>query len=202
MSASHDSGNPHDDRCTRHGPRPLDPHRVVSHKLGTTVFGWPSTGGLWVRTIDEVESEFLSIKQSAETQRYSQEEDTFCQRLEWIGATFFQSDAAYKKRLCGVARLDYARYAWYAWPGVVPDGGLWALWTDRGDNERLDIARISEAQDMQGRCDAVKLLGGRYYAKFEDAMKEVGTKSDETKKLISDAIGKEESAMSRASEER
>lgn len=110
-----------------HDPPLRDPDDVplaaVRSEFGartTSVFGWPSTGGLWVHSeCYAVELDFLGLPrfESAATARFSPEEDAFCERLERIGATFFETELAYNRQ-----QLSYPKYEiWYGWPRAMPE---------------------------------------------------------------------------------
>lgn len=164
---------------------PLSPGRSAPSRDGITVYGWPSSGGIWVREdCDVLELDFLGVPTSgnADTQRFSEAENAFCQRLEWIGARWYESDVDY----------DFVRHAeghllrsYYAWPGAVPADGVWALWLDGAAASLLDADRISNASTMQDRRDVIQSLGGRFYQDWKDLVPDIGRyMSEETEQMI------------------
>ena len=54
------------------------------------------------------------------------------------------------------------------WPGEVPSGGVWVLWTKRIEDAEKGVARIRNAFTMHERCKAIEMLGGKFYEKWED----------------------------------
>ncbi|KAK5158432.1 hypothetical protein LTS14_003451 [Recurvomyces mirabilis] len=146
--------------------------------LGTLVHGSPSTGGIWLhKDCYGVELDFLNVSrfEPAATERVSDPvtEDEFCQRLEWMGGIFFASERAYIDQV--LENLDRssdtwfeaARW-WYAWPGVVPEGGVWALQVRADGRWEIGISRIRNAFTMEERCRAIEMSGGKFYEKWED----------------------------------
>lgn len=174
--------------CPKPEDTPLPTVRTVFSDTLTTVYGWPSTGGVWVHKCDAIELDFLGLPrfESSPTERFSKEEDDFCQRLELIGARFFENDHAYYVQV--YLRHSSNHHSWYGWPAVVPDGGMWALWTQGETEPRLlQTARIRNALTMQERCRAIEMLGGRFYPNWRDAVQDFGTQSNETARLIATA---------------
>lgn len=96
-------------RCFPPPPAPaLTMRRVdVGHFL-SQIYGWPSTGGVWTKTVDAVELVFLGIDpQHAKRCGNQMEEDDFCQRLKRLGARFYANEGAI--RLSRVPDLGYDR---------------------------------------------------------------------------------------------
>lgn len=156
--------------CDLHDPDE-DPLEAIRSEFGSTttvVYGWPSTGGVWVHeACYGVELDFLGLSrfEPSATERFSKEEDEFCQRLEWIGAHFYDSDYAYKSN----RSRQQADQIWYGWPAAVPEGGLWALRTTGYESAAKGVSRIRNALTMEERCDAIKTLGGTFYTSWEEA---------------------------------
>ena len=146
------------------------PMNAVRSEFGagtTSVFGWPTSGGVWVHSeCYAVELDFLHLPrfEPAATARWSPEEDAFCKHLEYIGATFFESELAYNQQQ--VSRPKYE--IWYGWPGVVPEDGVWALRTTFMQGSDLGVSRIRNAVTMQERCEVIEKLGGKFYERWED----------------------------------
>lgn len=149
---------------------PLPAVRTAFGSGGTLVFGWPSTGGVWVHTnCYGVELDFLGLDrfQVSETQRVSDPdaEDAFCQRLDKIGARFYATERDYN---AWSLQRDRRPTLWVGWPGRVPEDGSFALWVSPCEGAEKGTARIRNAFDMAERVEAIKSLGGRFYQRWED----------------------------------
>lgn len=157
------------DECDLHDPNedPLPAVRTEFGDKGTIVYGWPSTGGIWVHEeCYGVELNFLGLSrfEPSDTERFSPAEDGFCKRLEMIGAQFYESEYAYNTQ---TFRHDASRM-WYGWPGDAPEGGVWVLRTKGPEGAELGVSRIRNALTMEERCKAIEMLGGRFYERWED----------------------------------
>lgn len=165
-----DSGDdvPYSDIIFDHQPPP-----AVRTKFGgesTLVYGWPSTGGVWIHdNCYGVELEFLNLSrvEPAATQRWSREEDEFCKRLERIGAQFFTSEHEYVKNELFSPTLR--SQLWCGWPS---DGGVWFLRVESFEGVEMGVSRISNALTMGERCRTIELLGGKHYSNWEAVPKE------------------------------
>lgn len=158
-----------DDTCDLHDPNeePLPAVRTEFGAAGTIVYGWPSTGGVWVHEdCYGVELNFLGLDrfEPSETQRYSPEEDAFCNRLEKIGGRFFASELEYNRQ----SFRDRKARVWIGWPAGKPEGGLWVLKTELSEASEMGVSRIRNALTMAERCKAIEKLGGKYYESWED----------------------------------
>ncbi|KAK3690768.1 hypothetical protein LTR37_018990 [Vermiconidia calcicola] len=149
------------DECDLHDPNedPLPAVRTVFGGKGTIVYGWPSTGGIWVHEdCYGVELHFLSLS------RFEPSEDGFCKRLEMIGAHFYESEYAFN-----IQTFTYnASRVWYGWPGDAPKGGVWVLRTKGPEGAELGVSRIRNALTMEERCKAIEMLGGKFYKRWDD----------------------------------
>lgn len=164
------------DECRLGYEEPLKAVRTVFGGRGTIVYGWPSKGGLWVH--DEcygVGLNFLGLSrfEPSETERYSKEEDEFCQRLERIGGRFFESESAYYNHsLCtSYNSLPQVWYGWPGWPDTVASEGVWTLRTQDFQGSEIGVSRIRNALNMEERCKAIEMLGGKFYQNWEDVPK-------------------------------
>lgn len=148
--------------------QPLEATRTKFNDVGTFVYGWPTTGGVWIHDrCSGIELEFLNLSrfELTPTQRWSPEEDEFCRRLERIGAHFLKDE----KEFTSTLEIPWVSSLWYGWPS---SGGVWAL---RLDDElkgaRLGVGRIKNALTMDERCRAIEMLGGEFYERWEDVPK-------------------------------
>ncbi|KAI5367379.1 hypothetical protein Slin15195_G025060 [Septoria linicola] len=136
---------------------PLPGIRTTFGVLATSVYGWPSTGGVWVHeSCYGVELDFLGLSrfQTSPTARFSKEEDEFCKLLEKIGAHFYETEADYNRQTFRYQDHDL----WYGWPGKVPGGGVWALRTEHDEGARMGVSRVHNALSMEERCKVIALL--------------------------------------------
>lgn len=160
-------------RCFPPPPAPaLTMRRVdIGHFL-SHVYGWPSTGGVWTKTVDTVELVFLGIDpQHAKRCGNQMEEDDFCQRLKRLGARFYANEGAI--RLSRIPDLSYDRVDietdidheldyQVGWP---VDGGVWISVLDlTHTHSEAKQAKIHSATSMEERCRTIQDLGGRYYS--------------------------------------
>lgn len=157
------------DECDLHDPNedPLPATRTEFGGKGTIVYGWPSTGGVWVHEdCYGVELDFLGLSrfEPSDTARFSPAEDDFCKRLEMIGAYFYESEYAYQVQ---TFRHNAPR-VWYGWPGDAPQRGVWVLRTEGPQGAELGVSRIKNALTMEERCKAIEMLGGKFYERWDD----------------------------------
>lgn len=147
--------------------QPLPAMRTAFNGYGTLVYGWPSTGGVWIHdSCYGVELDYLNLSrfEVTPTQRYSLEEDEFCSRLERIGTHFVEDEKEYTSMWGAPWTLEL----WYGWPS---GGGVWALRVDEVKGSNLGVTRIRNAHNMEERCKAIEMLGGKFYEKWEDVPK-------------------------------
>ena len=161
------------DECDLHDPNedPLPAIRTIFGGRGTIVYGWPSSGGVWVHAdCYAVELDFLCLSRfkPSDTERFSPAEDDFCQRLEMIGAHFYEREYDYNIQ---TYTYNHSR-VWYAWPENAPTGGVWVLRTTGWEGAELGVARIRNALTMEERCKAIEMLGGKFYEQWDDAKRD------------------------------
>lgn len=181
-----DLTSPDDDQCRLGYEEPLEAVRTIFGGCGTIVYGWPSTGGLWVHgQCYGVELNFLGLPrfEPSATERYSKKEDEFCKRLEKIGGRFYESESAYNNLTVGpeYRRLPQMWYGWPGWPDSEVLGAVWALRTEDFEGCEIGVARIRNALTMKERCKAIEMLGGKLYRKWEDVPK--GERESDTEKM-------------------
>ncbi|KAL1961787.1 hypothetical protein VTN77DRAFT_1037 [Rasamsonia byssochlamydoides] len=148
-------------QCTLLDP---EPHFRTKFGLGpgTTVYGWPSKGGLYVlESCNGVELDFLQLDRFNPTPSSLDpaEEDAHCANMRKLGATWWQSEEAYVINALG----DYSpqQVLIIGWP---PGGGVWVLKTTYFDAIKKGVSRIKNAFNMEERCRAIEQLGGTFYA--------------------------------------
>lgn len=80
------------DSCLQ-GPSLSTTKRTAFGRLGCTIYGHPSRGGILNKETDMVDSHFLSLDRCYPSQRSSNlvEEDRFCALMRRVGATWWTS---------------------------------------------------------------------------------------------------------------
>lgn len=139
--------------------------RTEFGRLGCTVYGYPSSGGILIKEVDVVDMQFLHLDRFAAAQRSSNiiEEDKFCTRLRMIGAVWWADEQEWinvQLGLRGKTELE-SRQLVFGWP--TNGKGVWVL---RYENERAvprDFGKVSLAVDMDERCRVMREYGARFY---------------------------------------
>jgi hypothetical protein len=134
---------------------------------GTSVYGWPSKGGLYVlASCDGVELDFLQLDRFNVTSRSQDpaEEDAHCANMRKLGATWFESEEAYILSALQRSRPQ-KRVLFVGWPST---GGVWVLKTTYTEASSRGLGRIKNALSMEERCQAIERLGGIFYADPKD----------------------------------
>jgi hypothetical protein len=137
---------------------------------GTSVRGWPSSGGIYIAAdVYGVELDFLGLDRFKPSPRSENpaEEDAFCQRLRKVGAKWFKSEEDYFEwSEAGIPRdPEEDTELLLGWP---EPGGVWVLKVNQSDAARKGVGRIKNAFTMEERCSAIEQLGGRFYSDPKD----------------------------------
>jgi len=163
------------DRSTLHDvyEDPLAAIRTEFAEHGTKVFGWPSTGGIWVKEdCYGVELDFLGLDRfhasGTEREADPEAEDAFCQRLQYLGARFCETEFEFNEQRL---QRDDRPKLWVGWPGDVPEGGAWVIWLTDVEAAKMGASRIRNALTMKERCEAIKMLGGWYLESWRDVLR-------------------------------
>ncbi|KAL6859304.1 hypothetical protein J3F83DRAFT_749680 [Trichoderma novae-zelandiae] len=141
---------------------------------GGFVRGWPSKGGLYaLGPCLGVELEFLGLDRFHNTPRPSisdptaaaEEEETHCNKMRQLGATWFKNEHEYMKHLIypDLTDMDFTFHV--GWPA---GGGVWVLTVSRATAKTTSAAIIHNAFNMEERCKAIEQLGGRFYENPKD----------------------------------
>jgi hypothetical protein len=149
--------------------------RAAFNSYGCTVYGWPSKGGIIIRTCaDAVELEYLGFdKFDPPAKRFADqdEEDKFCTTLLKIGGKWWSSeqrlfdinDVYMLDRMEDQPTDDELKDIFVGWPA---DGGVLIVeyQSEVGDEKvPRDIGRLRMASTMHERCE---MLRNRFGAKF------------------------------------
>ena len=179
----------HEDDTDWDVEEPTGYQRVAIGAHSTTVFGYPSTGGVLVlENCNGVDLDFMHLSrfESCQSPRAgststskstdkdvtarNQEEDEHCARMRQLGASRFQSMQDYKYAKAGMGGEDLSKRKLVvaAWPQSRPGGGVWvlAVWLDEAASKGL--AAVRNAFNMDERCEVVQKLGGHFYANPKD----------------------------------
>lgn len=175
--------------CVRQ--RPAEKPRTDFTDTGATLLGWPSRGGVIIlREATAVDFTFLNISPLSPVlyrDRDMVAEDAFCKQLLLLGATWWDSEARSffvgalmdsvpsaisdaEEDLKPSPTLRERRWVRVGWPSE-PKGGLWVAefdsnWDIIQEEDNLvpeDVGRVLLARDMDERCKAIELIGGRFY---------------------------------------
>lgn len=154
------------------GAHPIfrDPtRRAVFGEFGCVLYGWPSKGGVIIRTnADTVELKQLGfdpLDPPATRCKDQEKEDAFCQELRKIGGRWWRSERRYldvnfRSWDESEPEDDELKAIWLGWP---EDGGLLVLECKGSEGIPDDVGRLRMACSMEERC---KLLRERFGATF------------------------------------
>ncbi|GCB28263.1 hypothetical protein AAWM_11148 [Aspergillus awamori] len=139
---------------------------------GVTVYGFPSKGGLYVlHNCLGVELDFLGLDRFRTTERPSKsdpnwqaKEEAHCDRMRRLGARWVETNYDLFELMVS-EREDTDPYICVGWPA---EGGVWVLNTTYGRAIDLGTAIIYNANNMEERCEMIKILGGIFYQDPKD----------------------------------
>ncbi|KAI9642510.1 hypothetical protein NHQ30_009315 [Ciborinia camelliae] len=169
--------------------------RTIFGRGGCTVYGYPSTGGIFIKqNVHIVDMNYLSLERLQATPRSSDamQEDEFCTLMRRIGAIWWRSERDYEVEW-SCSNEGYGAYTEcnedkYAREGRLPptdaqkqvlifgwptDGvGVWVLrYEARKDKRRLlprDFGKINMAMTMDERVEVMKEFCAVFYEKESD----------------------------------
>ncbi|KAI6091815.1 hypothetical protein F4821DRAFT_225639 [Hypoxylon rubiginosum] len=151
--------------CTDWNTLEPETHRVVFGTYSTTVYGYPSSGGVLVLPFcNGVDLLFLQLSRFEPAERSDDpvEEDRHCARMRALGAWRFTSVYEYNTMdFFHPGALDDKVLVIAAWPRNGT--GVWVFETPQGQASEKGLARVWNAMDMDERCEVVKSLGGTFY---------------------------------------
>ncbi|KAI0122404.1 hypothetical protein F4814DRAFT_208435 [Daldinia grandis] len=135
---------------------------------GAAVRGYPSYGGIYVLHCTAVELDFLNLDRFHIAMRSldQTDEDTHCGNMRKLGATWWESEDAYRRNFMSPDRYNQP-VVYVGWPA---SGGVWVLRTTHGDASSRGIGRINNTYNMEERCRLIRQLGGSYYEHPEDGV--------------------------------
>ncbi|KAL8707360.1 MAG: hypothetical protein Q9225_007767 [Loekoesia sp. 1 TL-2023] len=146
---------------------PLDTtKRTDFGRLGCTVYGYPSSGGILIKEVDVVDMQFLQLDRFSATQRSPNvvQEDEFCARMRKIGATWWADKRAWIDVQLGIRERTAleSRQLIFGWP--TNGEGVWFLRYDNVRELPEDFGKVYMAVDMDERCRVMKQYGATFYA--------------------------------------
>ncbi|TGO19924.1 hypothetical protein BTUL_0002g01730 [Botrytis tulipae] len=160
--------------------------RSIFNTIGCTVYGYPSTGGIFIKdNANTVDMNFLSLTRLYPTQRSHDpiEEDEFCVLMRKVGAIWWSSERHHAIRWTfldddcqevGVTSSMLAnaqkRNLIFGWP---TDGeGVWVLRYDTHEGMKnllpRDLGRINLAVDMDERVEIMREYDATFYEDEQD----------------------------------
>ena len=144
--------------------------RTEFGRNGCAVFGWPSTGGVFIKEpADIVDLEYLGLDRFQPSSRSTDvhEENLFCKKMHRLGAAWWESEEDYTDVLLGMRQRSPVESSEvvFGWPST---GGVWVLRLE--DREKLpkDFGKIHMALNMDERCRVIEGYGGTFYPNPED----------------------------------
>ncbi|KAI2635873.1 hypothetical protein GGS26DRAFT_515175 [Hypomontagnella submonticulosa] len=137
-------------------------------RSGAAVRGYPSYGGVYVLHCTPVELDFLQLDRFHIAMRSSDqvEEDIHCANMRRLGATWWESEGAYRRRGMDMDRSNEP-VTFVGWPS---GGGIWVLRTTLEDASERGIGRINNCYSMDERCRLIRQMGGTFYDQPEQGL--------------------------------
>ncbi|KAK1144863.1 hypothetical protein N8T08_004876 [Aspergillus melleus] len=154
-----------DDACSCPVNPPLSTmERTVFSPAGCLVYGYPSTGGVLIKSANLVDLLFLSLPRFQAVQRASSvdEEDRFCKLLRRTGATWWLSREDEREAVLEMREMteEEKKVLVYGWPA---DGvGVWVLRFANASEMPRDFVRIRFAMNMEERIQIMKEYGATF----------------------------------------
>ncbi|TGO22740.1 hypothetical protein BPAE_0156g00030 [Botrytis paeoniae] len=160
--------------------------RTIFHTSGCTVYGYPSTGGIFIKeNANIVDMNFLSLNRLYPTQRSPDhiEEDEFCTLMRKIGAIWWSSERHHESEWTSSEDIyqeagvpspmptnAQKRGLVFGWP--TDGGGIWVLRYDTHEGkEKLlprDFGRINLAINMDERVEIMREYCATFYENEQD----------------------------------
>ncbi|KAI1385434.1 uncharacterized protein F4822DRAFT_413020 [Hypoxylon trugodes] len=130
-------------------------------RSGAAVRGYPSYGGIYARHCTAVELDFLGLDRFHIAMRSldQEEEDAHCNNMRRLGATWWESEDAYRRNAMDPDKSNDP-VTFVGWP---PGGGVWVLRTTHDDATARGIGRINNCHTMEERCRLIREMGGSFY---------------------------------------
>ncbi|OTB02047.1 hypothetical protein M426DRAFT_322995 [Hypoxylon sp. CI-4A] len=130
-------------------------------RSGAAVRGYPSYGGVYVLHCTAVELDFLGLDRFHIAMRSinQDEEDVHCNNMRRLGATWWDSEATYRRWAMNPNKTG-SPVTFVGWPA---GGGVWVLRTTYDEASARGMGRINNCYTMDERCRLIKELGGEYY---------------------------------------
>lgn len=139
--------------------------RTSFGRLGCTIYGYPSSGGVLIKEADIVDMYFLSLDRFYPSQRSSNtvEEDKFCALMRRVGASWWASKKDWVDVELGVRDkigLEM-RVLVFGWP--TNEVGVWVLHFASESELPWDFGRVGLALNMDERIRVMKEYGAIFY---------------------------------------
>ncbi|KAI1103048.1 hypothetical protein F4804DRAFT_311372 [Jackrogersella minutella] len=130
-------------------------------RSGAAVRGYPSYGGVYILHCTAVELDFLGLDRFHIAMRAvdQEEEDAFCNNMRRLGATWWESEAAYRQKAMDPDRSGEP-VTFVGWP---PGGGVWVLRLPHEDATTRGVGRINNCSTMEERCRLIRQMGGTFF---------------------------------------
>ena len=127
--------------------------RTIFGSRGCNIYGYPSSGGIFVKKADVLDLLYLSPSRSQACERSpdSDEEDKFCASLQRVGAKWWISKQDWINAILGARDLtdEESKVVVYGWP--TEGAGVWVLRYGSEDDVPYDFGRLRLALTMEKR---------------------------------------------------
>ncbi|KAL2076224.1 hypothetical protein VTL71DRAFT_1167 [Oculimacula yallundae] len=149
--------------CPINPPLPTT-ERSIFESNGCKVYGYPSTGGVLIKSACLLDMLYLSLSRTRGAQRSpdQDEEDKFCTLLRRTGAKWWKSRDEWVKVQLGMRdeTEEEKRVVVYGWPA---DGvGVWVLKYERANLVPVDFGRLGFAMNMEEKIEMMKEYGAEF----------------------------------------
>jgi hypothetical protein len=153
-----------------HEVRDAAPAPRLSFHSGSGLFGYPSTGGVWIlENPHPVLLQHLSIDRFAavDSQRESDPvaEDAFCDSLKKVGARWWRSFFAADFQEGRDPSIPKPDYIYTGWP---KNGGVWFLQLNQTEYYLSRVGMLAMALDMDEYCKVLETIGATFYEDPKD----------------------------------
>ncbi|OQO12004.1 hypothetical protein B0A48_02643 [Cryoendolithus antarcticus] len=138
--------------------------RTVFGSRGCNIYGYPSSGGIWLKEADVLDLLYLSLSRSEVCHRSTDpnEEDEFCDRLRRVGAKWWVSRWDWANATIGAreATEEELKVVMYGWP--AEGAGVWVLRYESKHDVPDDFGRLRLALTMEESIARMREYGAEF----------------------------------------
>jgi len=140
--------------------------RTTFGSQGCNIYGYPSSGGIFVKEADVLDLLYLSLSRSQACQRSIDptEEDNFCDSLQQIGAKWWINKQDWINATLGVRdpTEEELKVVVYGWP--AEGAGVWVLRYESEGDVPDDFGRLRLALTMEERIAIMQEYNAEFAA--------------------------------------